>query len=466
MSDNEKVARYKEGLLLTKDNKLIRMHANMTPLSYKLTNYFMLKAIKEGRLDNLQITVSEMRRLLNIKITGLTPILKAEAGRIAKTVVEVNDANDGKGQKWNFIPLLADMHYENGVATAEINPKLMPYISGLTGNFTRTDYRLINACNSYFAMRLAEVCNSWLNKGRAYYSVNEWRGLLGATGKSYDVMSQFRKRVLKPAVDEVNTHMDFTIKPIEHKEGRNTTHIEMIITRKTEPETALPAEVEAEPVGLLAPKPTQNYKPNKKIVAQARQDFAALGDVAQSVVQKMVEKFGLSMPIATDAVTRYGVGHCQKQMDCVNKALRAGKKITNKGGYLRRALEEGYAESQEAMARAKAAEEADHKDKALWNKQAHVFFHGQPESQTAPQEPLSPYEKAYGEWKRKKDGFRFQLMQMVRDDKLDFGHVNDAMIEFDQRYPPPKRADFAETQQLETQDIIAHLLDNMSVDNI
>ena len=41
MAMPEKPARYKKGLMLTKDNKLVRIHGNMTPMSYKLTNYIL-----------------------------------------------------------------------------------------------------------------------------------------------------------------------------------------------------------------------------------------------------------------------------------------------------------------------------------------------------------------------------------------------------------------------------------------
>ena len=53
-------ARYKKGLVLTKDNKLVRLHGNMTPTSYKIVNYFLWKAVKEGRLENLEVNVTEL----------------------------------------------------------------------------------------------------------------------------------------------------------------------------------------------------------------------------------------------------------------------------------------------------------------------------------------------------------------------------------------------------------------------
>lgn len=84
MAKEKKIARYKAGLWLTKDNKLIRMHGNMTSLSYKLTNYFLWLSVKEGRLDNLQITTTEIKNILEYKKTGLTALLHEESDKIGK----------------------------------------------------------------------------------------------------------------------------------------------------------------------------------------------------------------------------------------------------------------------------------------------------------------------------------------------------------------------------------------------
>ena len=47
--------RAKSGLWLTKDNKLVAMHANMTATTYKLTNYFRWRAQQENKLEGLSV---------------------------------------------------------------------------------------------------------------------------------------------------------------------------------------------------------------------------------------------------------------------------------------------------------------------------------------------------------------------------------------------------------------------------
>ena len=64
--------------------------------------------------------------------------------------------------------------------------------------------------------------------------MDEWRNLLGAVNATYNTTSQFRRGVLNPAIKAVNKNMWFTIRTEEIKEGKKTTHIKMIITKKDE----------------------------------------------------------------------------------------------------------------------------------------------------------------------------------------------------------------------------------------
>ena len=395
--------------------------------------------------------------------------LKAEAKKIVQASIEIESLEESAKEDWSVLSLIPHMEYKKGKAIATINPDIMPYISGLTSNFTKTDYEKINACSSYFSMRLAEVCNSWLHKGRAYYSVEEWRGLLGATGKAYDVMSQFRKRVLQPAVEEVNALMDFNINPIEHKDGRTTTHIEMIIKPKSKLDSpcetveteASEKQDETEILDVIQPKTppyTKPYQVNKKELEKAKQDYDNLTYIEQSFVNRMVEDYEISLSVAVEAIVKYGIAHCTKQMEFVRKAIKYGKNISNKGGYLRKALEEGFSQNQEAMEMAKAREEEARKNNELWDKQAKEFFRGI----TAKSPEEIAYEKEYEAWSKKKRAFRAELMEMVKQEQIDFSTVSESLAEFDKRFPQPQLVQPVKKEN-NSREMIAKLLDKMAM---
>lgn len=229
MSQIKKPARYKQGLILTKDNKLIRIHGNMTPMSYKLINYFLWRAVNEGRLDNLQAGAMEVSRIFNIRDNKRGSAFKAECKKAMETLVEIQEKDDT--EKWTFIPLISMMSYDHGILTADVNVKITPYLKDLKGNFTPVEIKHLGIMGSYGSMRLYEVCLSWKRAGQVTYSVDEWRGLLGATKKTYDAFPQFRRRIWEPSVDNVNRLTDIRLNPSYVKQGRKVTHITVRISQ-------------------------------------------------------------------------------------------------------------------------------------------------------------------------------------------------------------------------------------------
>ena len=64
--------------------------------------------------------------------------------------------------------------------------------------------------------------------------IDEWKEFFGVADK-YPRTAEFKRRVLDPAIAEVNAQGDFRINPEQLKVGRNITHFQIIIKKlKTE----------------------------------------------------------------------------------------------------------------------------------------------------------------------------------------------------------------------------------------
>ena len=347
-----KLPREKEGYWLTKDNKLIMMHGNMTATSYKITNFFLWKALQENKLDDLKVNGATIVRECGIKDTNYTKILLEECKRVALTQISVLD-NDNN---WKIRQIIPSLTYEKGILSADINPKIAPYIQGLTKGFTKNDYAQINKCSSYSGMRMYEVCNSWYRTGFAYYTVEEWRKLLGATQKSYEKFPLFRTRILEPAINTVNKQTDLQISQEYIKTGRKTSHIRIRIQRKSD----IPEDVELQPSD-------KDNKINMISEEEAKvTDSIFLNLQEQDCAAKMHEQYNIPLTIARNNVKEKGIGYCMAQMQYVHEVVRQ-QKVNNVGGYLIRALEDDYAGMKQKQYDAYAAEVAEHKEVADWN---------------------------------------------------------------------------------------------------
>lgn len=344
--------REKEGLWLTKDNKLIMMHGNMTVTTYKITNYFLYKAQQENRLDNLSVNAKTIVEDCNIKNTNYSKVLFEECKKVAITQISVLDESGN----WQIRQIIPSMTYKNGVLIADINPHMAPYIQGLTKNFTRANMLIANKCETYSGFKLYEICNSWIRTGYAVYSIEEWRKLLGGT--AYDTFSGLKQRVITPAIAMVNRCTDLEITPEFVKTGRKTTHMKVIIQKKS---------------GLLVA--AKSSEANEAVVASVEEATATTQNedsfslIEQDTIKAMVKNFRQNRKNAEAYVKNYGVEYCKEQMEYVRRE-NLKQEIKKIGGYFRKAMEEDYAGNKKILLEAARAEKTEHKEIAAWNKDA------------------------------------------------------------------------------------------------
>lgn len=343
MSKEKKPARYKQGIVITKDNKLVRIHGNMTPTSYKLTNYILWAAIKQERLDNLTINGTEVVNMLGFDDNRLGKFLKDECKKVSETSVEIQ-SKDEPDEQWTFMNLIPWINYDHGVLKATINPKLAPYIRDLRGNFTPIEIETLNTCGTYPAMRLYEVCLSWKGAGEVEYSVAQWKALLGATKQSYNVFAQFRRRVFDPAVAAVNEKTNLHIEPSFEKEGRTVTYISVKIQEKN-----------YEIIPQIGAPIVSEEQDKEKPVSKTLKTKEKLNSSQLRVLEDMMG-MGLTKRTANKYLASYGEAYCKAQVDFVVEMSKKGR-IKNTAGYLRRAMDGDFAGERE---RAREAERREH----------------------------------------------------------------------------------------------------------
>ena len=347
--------REKSGLWLTKDNKLVSMHANMTATTYKLTNYFLWRAQQENKLEGLSVDCRTIIKDCNIKATNFSEVLLSECKKVALTQISVMDYNGN----WKVRQVIPNMTYEDGILTADINPKVAPYIYGLKQNFTKGNMLQTNKCDTYAAIRLYETCNSWARTGYAYYSIEEWRSLLGGDKEIYERFSNFNQKIIKPAVKIVNENTDLDITPEYIKTGRKTTHMKIHVTKKS-----------------YLPEGKSSEAEQNDVVVESNITSSPVGEQAvtftleeRDVIKKMTKEYRQTKKNAESYIRNYGVEYCKAQIEYVRQEnLKQEKKRI--GGYFRKAIEGDYAGSKQVQIEAAKAEKAEHEEIAAWNKDA------------------------------------------------------------------------------------------------
>ena len=93
------------------------------------------------------------------------------------------------------------------------------YLGELEANFTQYKLKSVASLQSAHSIRLYELLMRFQDKGWRSISLADFKDSLGL-GDAYPEFRIFNRDVLKPALREINTHSDITVKVENLKEGR------------------------------------------------------------------------------------------------------------------------------------------------------------------------------------------------------------------------------------------------------
>lgn len=111
-----------------------------------------------------------------------------------------------------------------GIVKLRFAPEIVPLITRLEENFTWYELMQVAHLNLY-ATRLYELLVCWRSTGKTpVIEINDFRSKIGLLETEYKAMCDFKKRVLDPAIKQINEHTDITVKVEQHKKNRTIYH--------------------------------------------------------------------------------------------------------------------------------------------------------------------------------------------------------------------------------------------------
>jgi plasmid replication initiation protein len=85
--------------------------------------------------------------------------------------------------------------------------------------------------SSTYGIRLYELLMQWKSTGKREIEI-EWLKKQFELDGSYSAMCDLKKRVIDPAVKDINEHSNYQIKWEQRKTGRKVTHLTFIFSEK------------------------------------------------------------------------------------------------------------------------------------------------------------------------------------------------------------------------------------------
>jgi hypothetical protein len=192
---------------------------------------------------------------------------------------------------------------EKRLLLASFGRAVLPYLANLVGNFTTADIDELLTIKSSSAHKLYWLMRSWQFKSPHTVTVEKLKAL--TIGDTYDQYADFRNKVLKPSVAELN-ELSFDITYTERRQrGRAVTDITFNIGRKEKPvQLALPLPAEAPaPVALrsaLQQKAQTRLQKLKLTETQIRKVLQVLGN-EETLLTKLLKE---TYPVLRDFETK------------------------------------------------------------------------------------------------------------------------------------------------------------------
>lgn len=119
------------------------------------------------------------------------------------------------------------------IVRIRFSPELLPMIGIIEQNFTKYELAQISGLQTAYSVRLYELMIQWRsNCSPPPIELAELRERLGVTSIEYPRMDNFKRRVLEPAIAQVNKHTDITVSYEQIKAGRTITHLKFTFKMK------------------------------------------------------------------------------------------------------------------------------------------------------------------------------------------------------------------------------------------
>ena len=214
------------------ENALIEARYSLTTEEQRL----VLATI--AMLDNIETAPTgfpmlKIPKKLIIEATGLHEkdykIIKKSLERLMSRVITIETDKGFELYQW-----FAKAKYNKGDEYIEVqfHPDLKPYLLELKERFTKIPLKQILQLRSKYAIRLYELLKRYDDTGFRTDYLPELRKKLGVGDNEYKVFADFEKRVLRPAIKEINEETDIEVSYTKKKTGRKITHIEFKIKPK------------------------------------------------------------------------------------------------------------------------------------------------------------------------------------------------------------------------------------------
>ncbi|MDY7117888.1 replication initiation protein [Halomonas sp. SSL-5] len=226
-------------------NALVYKANALVEASYRLSLYeqrIILACIAQVRRDDTltdqqlyTVSARQIADMAGISVDRAYQHLKAASERLFDRRVTLHEAPNGQGgSRVRLTRWVQTVEYRDteGAIALRFGTDMVPYLSQLTEQFTRYALADVAKMSSAHAIRLYELLAQWRGTGEREVSIEWLREALQLEDR-YDNIRDLKRRVIEPAVEQINEHSPLWVKWSQRKTGRRVSHLGFTFGEKT-----------------------------------------------------------------------------------------------------------------------------------------------------------------------------------------------------------------------------------------
>ena len=240
--------------LVVKDNALMNASYNLDLVEQRLILLAIVEARESGKginaNDPLTVHAESYINQFGVHRNTAYQALKDACDNLFArqfSYQEINERGNTENVRSRWV---SEVRYVDAEATVKLifAPVVIPLITRLEERFTQYEMKQISELSTGYAIRLYELLICWRTTGKTpIIELSEFRQKTGVLENKYTAMCDLKKRVLEPALKQINEHTDITATYEQHKKGRVITGFSFKFKQKKKTEAETPKNSDSSP---------------------------------------------------------------------------------------------------------------------------------------------------------------------------------------------------------------------------
>jgi plasmid replication initiation protein len=222
-----------KGLMVTKSNHLLEASYRLSLNEQRviLSAIVQLNARKNMPKDNsFTIKATDFARQFNIPLNKAYEALEDAATQLYQRDIKTYDAKAKCRERFRWV---SGVKYwdGDGKVTLGFTNQIAPYLTMLEEQFTSYEIKQISNLKSTYSIRFYELLSQFLSTGERYITLEKLKTWLELQEK-YTIFSAFRRRIIEPAMQEINETTDLKVEWDYIKKGSKITSLFFIFEKE------------------------------------------------------------------------------------------------------------------------------------------------------------------------------------------------------------------------------------------